>query len=109
MDASSVGEVWYTKFPLEEDKTKFIERPAIIVGVDGDLIAVIKVTRHIPRENDEFDVNIIHIKNAGLPSPSTARVAKLQNIHISQILNRKGRLHPDDEENISNKLELFLE
>jgi hypothetical protein len=28
-----IGDVWYVKFPLEEDPTKYLERPAIVADV----------------------------------------------------------------------------
>lgn len=28
-----IGEIWYAKFPIEEDLSKFIERPIIIADV----------------------------------------------------------------------------
>jgi hypothetical protein len=104
-----VGEVWYARFPLEEDASKYIERPVIIADVLLPDIAVIKVTKHNIRSNDSFDTPIIFFKEAGLKLPSTARISKLVIINESQIDNRKGKLHSIDQTVIFDKLNIFLE
>ncbi len=86
-----------------------MERPCIIVDELEDEYLVIKVTRHNPRIEDDFDIEIRDFRQCGLKSPSTARVSKITTIHKSQILNYKGHLTPYDEEVISDVLTSFLE
>ena len=86
-----------------------MERPCIIVDeIEGGYL-VIKVTRAAPRKYDEYDTSIEYWKECGLTSPSTARVSKLVTIKDSQIDNFKGKLNPEDEKNIANLLEKFIE
>lgn len=63
-----IGEVWYANFPLEEDKTQSIPRPSIIVGIEEDYVIAIKITKHVPREEDEFDTIIINWEYARIES-----------------------------------------
>jgi len=51
----NIGEVWYTKFLLEEDPSSYLERPAIIVDIAFPNLVIIKITKHIPRGNGPFD------------------------------------------------------
>jgi len=104
-----IGEIWYAKFPLEEDSSKFIERPVIIADVGLPNLVVIKITKHIPRERDPYDIPIIRYKEAGLKNPSTARISKAIIIDVSQVDNRKGALHSLDYENIFGALNNFLD
>ncbi len=83
--AYSKGEVWWVEFPLEEDATEFITRPAIIADVCLPNVMVIKVTKNIPRTDDDFDVKLRNHEYAGLTQPSTARVAKFVVMDEEQI------------------------
>ncbi len=49
------GEVWQVRFPLEEDEDKFLKRPAIVLDVDKFEILSVKVTKHEPRDKDQYD------------------------------------------------------
>ncbi len=99
-----LGDVWYAHFPLEEDHTKYIDRPVIIVVDETPEVVIIKVTKTAPRNNDPFDIPIQHYIEAGLKYPSTARVSKVITVADSQILSKIGSLHPDDLEIIIKKL-----
>lgn len=104
-----IGDVWYAKFPLEEDSTKYIERPAIIADINLPDVAIIKVTKHDPRDYDEFDTVIVHFNHAKLKRQSTARVSKMVVVNQSQLINRKGSLHPDDYSRVFDKVNEYLE
>jgi len=99
-----LGEVYYAHFPLEEDDTKYIDRPVIIVIAESPDIIVVKVTKTSPRINDPFDVPLKYYKYSGLKYPSTARVSKVITLDESQILWKVGNLHPDDLKIILKKL-----
>jgi mRNA-degrading endonuclease toxin of MazEF toxin-antitoxin module len=103
------GEIWYANFPLEEDEAQTIRRPSIIVAAVDNQVVAIKITKHDPRKNDPFDVKIEHWIEAGLSVPSTARISKTKYIDKSQILNRKGELHPLDNERIAHRLKEYLD
>jgi len=103
-----IGEIWYAKFSIEEDSSKFIERPIIIADVRLPNLVVIKITKHDPRESDPYDVPIIRYKEAGLIHPSTAKISKAVIIDVGQVDNRKGALQSLDYDNIFGTLNSFL-
>jgi len=102
------GEVWYAKFPLEDDSSLYIERPVLIADVIDNEIVVIKVTKHEPREYDMYDVPIQYWKAAGLSYSSTARISKVVLLNETLMLNKKGELQVSDFNNIFDKLNSFL-
>ena len=104
-----IGEIWYAKFPLEEDSSRYIERPVIIADISLPYLVIIKITKHDPRQNDPYDVPIIRYREAGLKHPSTARISKAVIINESQIDNRKGELHSLDYKKIFDTLNSFLD
>jgi hypothetical protein len=99
-----LGDVCYAHFPLEEDNSKYIDRPVIIVVAEEPEVTIIKVTKTAPRKSDPYDVSIQHFRTAGLKYPSTARVSKVITIDASQILGKVGKLHSDDLEKVIQKL-----
>ncbi|HDX9607340.1 MULTISPECIES: type II toxin-antitoxin system PemK/MazF family toxin [Bacillus cereus group] len=110
MPKGAVNEVWYANYPYEEDKTRTSERPSVIVfEVDDEEVIAIKLTRHEARAYDEFDVELIEWQSSGLKFKSTARVSKFEYLKRSQLLNKKGVLHPTDEERIAESLMRYME
>ncbi|HGH7177579.1 TPA: type II toxin-antitoxin system PemK/MazF family toxin [Bacillus wiedmannii] len=103
------GEVWYSFFPKDEDKTQTMERPCVIVCDAGDEVVAIKLTKKDPRDEDAFDVPIIKWEEAGLKYPSTARVSKYEFVKKAQILNRKGKLDPADESRVAVSLQRYID
>jgi mRNA-degrading endonuclease toxin of MazEF toxin-antitoxin module len=99
-----LGDIYFAHFPLEEDNSKYLDRPVIIVIEDNPELVVIKITKTAPRANDPFDVPIVHFKESGLRYPSTARVSKIITIDRSQLLFKIGRLHSDDLKLVLEKL-----
>lgn len=89
-------EVWYAKFPYEEDSSIIKERPVIILDVDTLECLSVKVTSHDVRDEDEFDTPIKYWKEAGLKRPSVARISKVMNLSKNRFVNRKGMLHDED-------------
>jgi len=105
-----VGEVWYANYPYEEDKEHTEQRPAVIVfEVDDDEVIAIKLTTHAARAYDEFDVELVEWQHAGLKRKSTARVSKFEYLKRSQLINKKGDLHADDEDLIAKSLMRYIQ
>lgn len=54
------GEVWFVEFPLEEDESKSINRPVIVL--DENILGVlsVKITKHKARKEDPYDIPIIY-------------------------------------------------
>ena len=72
------GEVWFVEFPLEEDESKSINRPVVVL--DENILGVlsVKITKHKARKEDPYDTPIIYWEEAGLRLASTC----LSLIHI---------------------------
>lgn len=71
------GEVWFVEFPLEEDKTKTINRPVIVLDENTLGVLSVKITKHSPRQEDPYDTPILYWQEANLRLASTARVSKV--------------------------------
>ncbi len=96
------GDVWFAKFPLEEDDSVFHSRPVIILDVESLIVLVVKVTKTSPRPNDKYDIPINYWQYANLNFKSTARVSKTQILNHSQLVFKIGTIHPSDFTSIQN-------
>lgn len=54
------GDVWFAKFPLEENNSHYISRPVIILDAAQLEVLVVKVTKTAPRSYDKYDIPIIY-------------------------------------------------
>ena len=77
------GEVWFVEFPLEEDESKSINRPVIVL-----------------------DENILGVLSLRLAS--TARVSKVTLLTKDSFIFKIGNLHPDDLSRIEDMYRKFL-
>lgn len=105
----SPGEVWFVSFPLEEEPSRFLPRPVIVLDEETLQVLSVKVTSSDPRKNDKYDIPIIHWEYAQLRYKSTARVSKTMYLPKSQFKRKVGNLHPEDFEAIVSKFEVFIE
>lgn len=96
-----IGEVWFVRFPFEEDKTKHTVRPVIVLNSNDLKVLSVKVTKQGSR--DEYDTPIIYWKHAKLRFESIARVSKTINLDKSDFVFRLGKLHDDDLKLIQTK------
>ena len=101
-------EVWYARFPFEEDASIIKERPVIILNVETLQCLSVKVTSHQIRNNDEFDTPITNWKEAGLTKPSVARISKTMNLTKDKFTRKKGILHKDDRTIIMQRFADFV-
>lgn len=85
-------EVWYARFPYEEDPTKFTCRPVIVLHANATTVLVVKVTCHASRSADSFDTPLRFWKDAHLDRPSVARVSKATELPYASLLMRIGVL-----------------
>lgn len=104
----NVGEVWFARFPLEEDPSRTIDRPVVILDVDKLEVLSVKVTKHPPRPDDLYDVPIVYGDHANLRFKSTARVSKTMYLQKSDFRFRIGTLHPDDFKTIQSTFIRFI-
>lgn len=103
------GEVWFVEFPLEEDESKTINRPVVVL--DENILGVlsVKITKHLPRKEDRYDTPIIYWQEANLRLASTARVSKITLLARDSFIFKIGALHKDDLDRIEEMYKKFLE
>lgn len=101
-------EVWYARFPYEENPAVTKERPVIILDVDTLECLSVKVTSHDVRDEDEFDTPIKYWREAGLKKPSVARISKIINLSKDKFVNKKGILHEDDRKVIMTRFMEYM-
>lgn len=102
------GEVWFVEFPLEEDETKILNRPVVVL--DENILGVlsVKITKHKARVADPYDTPIIYWEDANLRLASTARVSKVTLLSKDSFIFKIGDLHPDDLSRIEEMYKKFL-
>lgn len=102
------GEVWFVEFPLEEEPSKILNRPVVVL--DENLLGVlsVKITKHKARVEDPYDMPIIYWEEANLRLASTARVSKVTLLNKDSFIFKIGDLHKDDLERIETMYKKFL-
>ena len=92
MNEIKVKDIWYVKFPYEDDPQKSKIRPVIVLDKRNDSLEVlsVKVTSKSPRDIDgvldEYEVPIFNWQESNLIKPSVARISKIQLIHQNAFL-----------------------
>lgn len=96
------------EFPLEEDPTRILNRPVIVL--DENLLGVlsVKITKHQPRATDPYDIPILYWEEAGLRLASTARVSKVILLPRDNFIFRIGNLCREDMERVEMTYREFL-
>lgn len=102
-------EVWFAKFPYEEDASTEKSRPVIILSVEPLKVLSVKVTSHSQREYDEYDVPIEKWKETGFDRPSIARISKTIYLTSNKFDWMLGKLLPEDIGAITNAYMKFIE
>lgn len=103
------GEVWYADIPKEEPPhTIMRNRPCLVLDFNSETSEVMVIKLTSTEVRDQYDYRLAHWSSCGLKRPTTARTSKISYINLSQMKNLKGTIHPDDETEISDKLEAFL-
>ena len=102
------GEVWFVEFPLEEDASKILNRPVIVL--DENILGVlsVKITKHKVRQEDPYDIQILYWHEANLRLASTARISKVTLLSKDSFIFKIGDLHKDDLDRVENMYIKFL-
>lgn len=103
------GEVWFVEFPLEEDNTKTINRPVIVLDENTLGVLSVKITKHSPRQEDPYDTPILYWQEANLRLASTARVSKVMLLSQDNFIFKIGDLQQDDLQRIEEMYLKYLE
>lgn len=101
-------EVWFARFPFEDDPTRSKDRPVIVLHVEENSCKVLsmKVTSRPPFS--EFEIEIFNWAQIPLPHSSTADASSVQYVSKSDFRRRIGKLSDDDWENVLQLYESFL-
>ena len=103
------GEVWFVEFPLEEDNSQTINRPVIVLDENTLGVLSVKITKHLPRNEDPYDTPIIYWQEANLRLASTARVSKVFLLSQDSFIFKIGDLHQDDLDRVEGMYQKYLE
>jgi mRNA interferase MazF len=90
MNGIQRGDIVYTPFPFS-DLTGQKFRPALVLGVDGDLVIVCFISSKQPSENLSL-VRVMPNEENGLLKPSTIVVSKLISLDKKVLIGRLGTL-----------------
>lgn len=102
------GEVWFVEFPLEEDNSKTLNRPVVVIDDNTFGVLSVKITKHKVRQNDPYDVPIIYWEDANLRLASTARISKVILLPKDSFIFKIGSLHREDLLRIESMYEKYL-
>lgn len=102
------GEVWFVEFPLEEDNSKTLNRPVVVLDDNTLGVLSVKITKHKVRKNDPYDVPIIYWEDANLRLASTARISKVILLPKDSFIFKIGSLHREDLLRIESMYEKYL-
>lgn len=89
-------DVWLARFPYDDSDTFDKKRPVIVLNIEPLEVLAIKVTSHSLREEDIYDTPILKWREAGLRSPSVARVSKTVDIPIDKFIHKIGEIDIED-------------
>ena len=103
------GEVWFVEFPLEEDNSKSLNRPVIVLDENTLGVLSVKITKHSPRKEDPYDTPILYWQEANLRLSSTARVSKVTVLDQDSFIFKIGNLHEDDLSRVETMYRKYLE
>lgn len=103
------GEVWFVEFPLEEDNSKTLNRPVIVLDENTLGVLSVKITKHKARKEDPYDTPILYWEEANLRLASTARVSKVTVLQKDSFIFKIGNLHDDDLCRVENMYVKFLQ
>ena len=102
------GEVWFVEFPLEDEPTKILNRPVVVLDENTLGVLSVKITKHKVRESDPYDTPIIYWEAANLRLASTARVSKVLLLAKDSFIFKIGNLHEDDFKRIEEMYHKYL-
>lgn len=102
------GEVWFVEFPLEEDNSKTLNRPVVVLDDNTLGVLSVKITKYKVRQNDPYDVPIIYWEDANLRLASTARISKVILLPKDSFIFKIGSLHREDLLRIESMYEKYL-
>jgi mRNA interferase MazF len=99
------GDIVSVEFPYSDLQGRK-RRPGLVLSGDKEDVLLARITTRPVREVG--DVNLVEWSEAGLPRPSTVRLAKLATVDQRLVIRRIGRIGTTDGSNIVEALEKWL-
>jgi len=106
MTSFKAGDIVAVEFPYSDLQGRK-RRPGLVLSADDEDVLLARVTTR-PAQGDG-DVAILEWTSAGLPRPSTIRLAKLATVDRRLVLKRIGHISDADGANIVQALSLWLQ
>lgn len=98
----------FVEFPLEEDSSRILNRPLIVLDENVLGVLSVKITKHYPRVEDSYDIPILYWEEAGLRLASTARVSKVTLLSKDSFIFKIGDLLDEDMKRVERTYLEFL-
>jgi mRNA interferase MazF len=99
------GDVVFVEFPYSDFQGRK-RRPGLVLSVDEQDLLLARITTRPAVDNG--DVALVDWSAAGLPRPSTVRLAKLATVDRRLVLRSVGRIGSNDGQTILRALENWL-
>lgn len=89
-------EIWLAKVRFEDKPDEYKYRPVLIIDNENIYIVSFKMTSQKPRNNYFGEYSVKFFKEAGLHKQTVIRLSKKLLLHKNELVNKIGRLHPFD-------------
>lgn len=87
-------EIWLAKVAFEDQPEVVKNRPVLILNKNEAYILSLKITKHIPRNSNEY--RIVKWREAGLDVESTIRIGKRLKLKETDFIHKIGTLQAID-------------
>lgn len=107
------GEIWYVKYPYQEDSTQTTKRPAIFIkntagGIEALVIKVTKQLKHLGKDKYKVDFILKDWEAANLDKKSLARISNYAVIDKKDFIHKIGELTEEDLETLKINFMKFM-
>ena len=102
-------EVWFAKFPFDEDETQSKDRPVIVLAVDDEMCSVLSLKITSTPPYSEFEIELFDWAQIPLSHISTADVSSAKFILKTDFHRKIGKLSDDDWDNVTDLYTRYLQ
>lgn len=89
-------EIWLANVRFEDKPDEYKLRPVLVIDKENIYFLSFKMTSHKPRDNYFGEYSIQFFQEAGLKKPTVIRLSKKLLLLEKEFINKIGRLHPYD-------------
>lgn len=102
------GEIWFAKFPFEEDVNQIKSRPVVVLNVGIIEMLVVKITKADLKDNYYYDVPIMYWREAKLKSESILKISHTLYLPREAFDFKIGDLYEFDLKAIQERFKKFI-